>query len=68
MYFDRFDIIEAHLAYADDYHGGQWSDLYVRSCRIRQYFRPGPLWNGFDSLSENGQEIYGQLVAQRKSP
>lgn len=62
MYFDRFDIISAHYAFACDYHNGQWSDLYRRLCRIGRYFTPGPLWRGFDSLTENGQAIYQNLV------
>ncbi len=63
MYFDRFDIIQAHYAFACDYHGGQASKLYSRLCRIGRYFTPGALWRGFDSLSENGQEIYRNLEA-----
>ena len=61
-YFDRFDIVSAHYAYAVDYHGGQWSELYARQCRISRYFRPGAMFNGYESLSENGKEIYDNLV------
>jgi hypothetical protein len=64
MYFDRFDIISAHYAFCNDYHSGQSSDLYARSCRIGRYFTPGAMWKGYDSLSENGQEIYNNLVAK----
>lgn len=40
MYFDRFDIVEAHYAFSCDYHSGMFSDLYKRSCRISKYFTP----------------------------
>lgn len=62
--FDRFDIVEAYYAYACDYHDGQWSDLYALQCRISNYFKPGLMWRGYDSLSENGKEIYNQLVSK----
>jgi len=62
MYYDRFDIVSAHYAFAVDYHGGQSSELYARQCRIRSYFTPGAAWEGYDSLTENGKEIYQQLV------
>ncbi len=61
MYWDRFDIVEAHYAFLADYHEGQWSDKYARLCRIGKYFRPSPLFRGFESLTENGKAIYQQL-------
>lgn len=64
MFFDRFDIVEAHYAFACDYHSGQWSELYAKLSRISKYFTPSPLWRGFESLSENAQEIYNNLVAK----
>jgi hypothetical protein len=66
-YFERFDILEAHLAYADEWHSGQWSELYARSCRIRKYYTPSLTWCGYDSLTENGKEIYDLLVNARSS-
>ena len=62
MYFDRFDIISAHYQFAADYHGGQYSDLYAKLSRISSYFRPGIAWSGYDSLTDNGQSIYDNLV------
>ena len=64
--YDRFDIVSAHYAYACDYHDGQSSELYARQCRItnpngRLRFKPSPSWNGFESLTENGREIYNRL-------
>jgi hypothetical protein len=66
MYFDRFDIVEAHYAFCCDYHDGQWGELYRKACRIIKYFKASPLWKGFDSLSENGKEIYNALVEKHK--
>ncbi len=62
--FDRFDIAEAHLAFCDDHHDGQWSATYKKGCRIRRFLKPGHLWMGFDSLTENGKEIYRALQAR----
>ena len=63
MYFDRLDIVEAHYLYCTHYHGGQWSDLYARLCRIltKLKFRPSPVFR-YESLSENAQVIYDNLV------
>ena len=62
MEFNRWDIVEAHYWHAVDYHGGQWSELYAKLCRIGQYYTPGLLHQGYASLTENGQYIYDQLV------
>lgn len=64
MYFNSYDIVSAHYAFCVDCHGGQYSDLYAKLCRIQTYFCPGMAWNGYDSLSENGQVIYDNLVAK----
>lgn len=62
MYFDRFDIVEAHYAFYSDWHSGQFSDFYARLSRISDYFSPGAMFNGYDSLSENGKIIYDDLI------
>jgi hypothetical protein len=65
--FDRFDICEAYLALEMDFNVGGW--LRERaSCRwrsesvgvqlARMGFKPGCSWDGYESLSENGKEIY----------
>jgi hypothetical protein len=59
MYFDRFDIVEAHYWFASDYHGGQFSELYSRLCRIGRYFKPGACQCG--PSSENACRIYNAL-------
>lgn len=62
MYWDRFDICEAWYMYCTHYHSGQWSYLYRKlSQLIYLKFKPSPLLC-FDSLSENGKEIYASLV------
>jgi hypothetical protein len=60
-YFDRYDIVEAHYAFATDWHGGQASELYRKQCRISRYFNPGYHWDGYESLSDNGKAIYDEL-------
>lgn len=62
MYFDRFDIVEAHYLYYSHYHEGQWSDKYKRLCRIltKLRFKPRPNLS-YHTLSENGQAIYVNL-------
>tara|TARA_R100001443_G_scaffold115470_1_gene133309 strand:+ start:974 stop:1174 length:201 start_codon:yes stop_codon:yes gene_type:complete len=62
MYFDRFDIVEAHYWHAVDSHGGQASPLYAKLCRISRYYNPGCGHRGFDSLTDNGKEIYNSLL------
>jgi hypothetical protein len=60
--FDRFDIVAAHYAFCSDYHSGQWSREYRRLCRIRRYYTPGHMFNGFNSLSDNAKDIFNALV------
>ncbi len=66
-YFDRFDICAAYLALEWDWHRGGW--LRERpSCRRRIEsvdvqlrrigFHAGMAFNGYESLSDNGKEIY----------
>jgi len=66
MYYDKFDIIEAHYAFYVDYHSGQWSDFYARQCKIRKYFTPSKVWRGYESLTDNGKDIYNQLVVKNE--
>ena len=59
MYYDRFDIVDAHYWWNVHHHTGQWSSEYERQCRISRYFTPSPLATG--PSSENAQEIYNSL-------
>ena len=77
-YFDRFDICEAYLVMEWDWHSGGWLQerpSNVRRGRRRGYvgestdvqlsrigFRVSPCHRGYDSLSENGKEIYDMLT------
>jgi len=61
MYFDRWDIVEAYYLYFRDYHSGQSSIEYMRLSGILKYFKPSPFLD-VDTLSENGLEIYNNLV------
>jgi len=76
-YFDRFDICEAHYALENDYNVDGW--LHERPSNQRRmeathvqlermHFRASPLFNGFDSLSDNGKEIYRELVERYGLP
>jgi hypothetical protein len=69
-YFERFDICEAYLALEMDYHVDGWLKERPSNRRrsestevqlLRIGFRPDSTCNGYESLSENGKEIYGQL-------
>lgn len=63
MYFNRFDIVQAHyLAYCHC-HSGQWSREYARLSKILSYFKPSPMLS-VDSLSENAKEIYDNLCSK----
>lgn len=60
--FDRFDIMEAHYLYYRDYHTGQSSYKYIRLSKMKlKGFKPFQNLS-FKTLTENGQEIYKQLV------
>jgi len=59
MYFDRFDICEAYFLALSHCHGGQWSNEYVRLCKLtrKSFFKPSPFLS-VETLTENGREIY----------
>lgn len=67
-HFDRYDICEAYLALEWDWHDGGWIRERPRP-PSRQYesigvqlermkFRAGAGFRGYESLSDNGKEIY----------
>jgi hypothetical protein len=71
-YFDRFDICEAYLVLEWDYNSGGW--LHERPSNRRRMqstdvqlhrmqFKPAPSLE-FDTLSENGKEIYRMLESR----
>ena len=62
MYFDRFDIATAYYLFFIDYHEGQWSEKYRRSCKIENYLNLSPMFKGYESLTENGKAIYDNLA------
>lgn len=72
-HFDRFDICEAYLAIEQAWHSGGW--LHERPSNRRRMestdvqlhrigFRVSPMFNGFESLSDNGKEIYAELLTR----
>jgi len=72
-YFDRFDVCEAHYQLEVDYNLGGWLNerpsnrkrmeaTYVQLHRMG--FRIGAGWQGYESLTENGREIY-HILRQR---
>jgi hypothetical protein len=66
-YFDRFDICEAHYLYFCHWHDG--TVMYARYSTqfSRLQFRPAPGLD-LDTLTDNGRQIYNQLVAQQQFP
>jgi hypothetical protein len=71
--FDRFDICEAHLALEWDWHADGWLKERPSNRRRmastdvqlhRMGFKPGAGFQGFESLSENGKEIYHELESR----
>lgn len=68
--FDRFDICEAYYQLEVDYNSGGW--LHERPSNQRRKeathvqlhrmkFDVGDGWQGYESLSDNGREIYHEL-------
>ena len=64
MYFDRFDICNAHFVYAMLWHEGQFSKTYEKFAQLERIgFRPSPLLSGPEDLNDNAREIYENLCA-----
>ena len=61
MYFDTFDILEAHYLFFSLRHEGQWSEKYQRLSRLTRHFNPRPLLRP-STLTPNGKAIYSALV------
>lgn len=68
--FDRFDICQAYQAVHEDWHTDAMLWERPSSRRKRESievqldrigFKVGMGWNGWDSLTENGREIYNDL-------
>ena len=66
MYWDRWDIVDAHYWYCVNYHSGQWSREYQRLSRISQYYKPSILAKG--PATENAQAIYDALCTPLGNP
>ena len=66
MYFDRFDIVQAHRLFYTLYHEGQWSDGYRKLSKIDSYYTPGltDMWGTPEDLNDNARAIYDNLVAK----
>lgn len=63
--FNRFDILSAYYVYGSDYHTGQFSKEYAYMGRVLNCgFRPADSLR-YETLSDNGKEIYDNLVANR---
>jgi len=70
MYFDRFDICEAHYMLEVEWNNGGWLQERPSNRRRREathiqlhriQFKPAPSLSSFEDLTENGQEIYRGL-------
>jgi len=57
----RFDAERALYWYANDYHSGQWSDLYLVLCNSP--YRPGRMESGADPEDHSGL-FYDWLAAE----
>ena len=63
MYFDRFDICEAHFMFAMLWHRGMNCPIYWKFAQLHRVgYRPSPLLSDPRDLTENAREIYRQLV------
>lgn len=63
---NRFDIVLGHYVYCSLHHGGQWSPLYARLCRIMSYFDPGPMFSETRFFEDDdyaeAREVYESLA------
>ena len=63
MFFDRFDICEAHYLFACLYHEGMGSETYAKFAQLERIeFRCAPGIQEPRDLSENGRSIFRDLV------
>lgn len=60
--FDRYDIIEGYYAFYIDYN---CKEYHPRLCRMRRYFKPGPLWKS-SNIPEGAKLVYDNLVEKWK--
>jgi hypothetical protein len=76
-YFDRFDICEAYATLETDYNVSGWLHERPSNRRRREathvqlhrmQFRLSPVFRGFEDLSDNGKEIYSDLVSRFNLP
>lgn len=66
MYYDTFDICEAHWMFAMLYHDGMGSKTYAKFSQLENLrFRPSPALSEPRDLGENAREIFRQLVVKR---
>ena len=66
VYFDRFDILEAHYLFLSLWHEGQFSEKYQRLSHLTSYFTPRPSLR-LSTLTPNGRAIYSALVRGERS-
>ena len=70
-FFSRFDICDAYLAFEQEWNKGGW--LHERASNRRRHesigvqlhrmgYEMAPHFNGYDSLTENGKDIYAGLL------
>ena len=65
MTFDRFDICEAYYVFAMLWHDGMFGAIYSKFAQFERIrFRPSPMLCGPENLTDNGREIYEQLLAR----
>lgn len=69
-FIDKFDICQAYYQIEADYHQDGWlkdrpsNQLRLESTDVQLHrigFSVGMGWNGYESLSENGKDIYHLL-------
>lgn len=66
MYYDSFDICEAHYLFACLFHEGQGSATYAKFAQLeRMQFRCAPGISEPKDLNANAREIFRQLVISR---
>ena len=62
---DRYQIALGHYMFCVHYHGGQWSELYAKLCRISEYLKLNPLWKDSDLYKEENElalEVYRNQI------
>lgn len=67
-YLDRDNYVIAAYWFYSDYHDGQFSEFYKRSCKFGRIYKPAISESGYETLDDDQKEIYHALCRKHDLP